>query len=80
DMPDWHTGDGLHMGICDVEETEGNLKRVRYEPYIEELRRWQKKLKRVTELDEDPFDEPVDLDDVVAAAKQFKMEPDKDWS
>ena len=80
DMPDWHTGEWLNMGLCDVVEEEGRLRRVPYEPYIQELRRWQKLLKRVTVLDEDPFDEPVDLDDVVAAAKQLQTEPDKDWS
>jgi len=80
DMPNWHTGEWLHMGLCDVVEEEGNLRRVPYEPYIQELRRWQKLLNRVTVLDENPFDEPVDLDDVVAAAKRLQMEPDKDWS
>ncbi len=80
DMPDWHTGEWLHMGICDVVEEDGRLRRVPYQPYIDELRRWQKLLNRVTVLDEDPFDEPVDLGDVVAAAKQLNLESDKDWS
>lgn len=80
DMPDWHTGEWLHMGLCDVVEEEGRLRRVPYEPYIQELRRWQKLLKRVTVLDDDPFDQPVDLDDVVAAARRLQTRPDKDWS
>ncbi len=80
DMPDWHTGEWLHMGICDVVEEEGKLRRVPYEPYIQELRRWQKLLNRATELDENPFDEPVDLQDVINAAKQLPTKPDKDWS
>jgi beta-glucosidase/6-phospho-beta-glucosidase/beta-galactosidase len=80
DMPDWHTGEWLHMGICDVVEEGGRLRRVPYQPYVDELRRWQKLLNRVTELDEDPFDQPVDLADVVAAAKQLKMKPDTNWS
>jgi hypothetical protein len=48
--------------------------------YIEELRRWQKLLNRVTELDEDPFSDPVDLDDVVQAAHRMRTKPDKNWS
>jgi hypothetical protein len=80
DMPDWHTGEWLHMGLCDVVEVNGRLIRVPYQPYVDELRRWQKLLNRVTVLDDDPFDTPVDLDDVVAAAKRLQTKADKDWS
>jgi beta-glucosidase/6-phospho-beta-glucosidase/beta-galactosidase len=81
DMPNWHTGEWLHNGICDlVEEDGGNLRRAPYAPYVEELRRWQKLLNRVTTLDEDPFSDPVDLQDVVAAAKRLQPRPDRDWS
>jgi beta-glucosidase/6-phospho-beta-glucosidase/beta-galactosidase len=79
DMPDWHTGAWLHNGICDLREEGGDLIRAPYEPYVAELRRWQSLLNRVTELDEDPFSDPVDLNDVVAAAKRLKKRPDKDW-
>jgi hypothetical protein len=79
DMPDWHTGEWLHNGLCDVVEENGNLKRVPYQPYIDELRRWQKRLNRVTELDEDPFSDPVDLSDIKEAAERMKMISDKDW-
>ena len=54
-------------------------RRVPYGPYVDELRRWQKELNRVTELDEDPFSDPVDLGDVVAAARRLKPRPDKDF-
>jgi hypothetical protein len=37
-------------------------------------------LNRVTELDEDPFSDPVDLQDVSDAAKRLRPAPDKDWS
>ena len=47
---------------------------------MEELRRWQKLLNRVTELDEDPFSDAVELEDVVAAAQRLQMQPDSDWS
>ncbi|MGY4515046.1 family 1 glycosylhydrolase [Lysobacter sp. HA18] len=80
DMPDWHTGEWLHNGICDVEDDGGRLRRVPYRPYVDELRRWQRELNRVTELDEDPFSDPVELQDVIDAAKRYQTQPDKDWN
>jgi hypothetical protein len=80
DMPDWHTGQWLHNGLCDVIPEGGVLKRIACEPYIAELHRWQKELNRVTVLDEDPFSDPVELQDVIDAARRLKMQPDKDWS
>jgi hypothetical protein len=80
DMPDWHTGEWLHNGICDVEDDGGQLRRVPYAPYVDEVRRWQRELNRVTELDEDPFSDPVELQDVIDAAKRYGTAPDKDWS
>lgn len=80
DMPDWHTGEWLHNGLCDLEAEGDELKRVEYEPYIAELRRWQKELNRVTELDEDPFSDPVELEDVIEAAKRLKKHGDKNWN
>lgn len=76
----WHKDERLQMGICDVVEDGGTLRRVPYAPYVQELRRWEKQLNRVTELDGDPFDEPVELADVVAAAKRLPMQPDTNWS
>ena len=80
DMPDWHKGTWLHNGICDLSEANGDLVRTPYGPYVDELRRWQKLLNRVTELDEDPFSDPVELDEVIAAAKRLQLQPDKNWS
>jgi len=80
DMPDWHTGQWLHNGLCDVVDEGGVLNRVPHGPTIEELRRWQKLLNRVTVLDEDPFSDPVELQDVVDAARRMKLQPDRDWS
>ena len=81
DMTDWHTGEWLHMGIADVERLpDGALMRTPFVPYVEMLHRWQNRLRRVTRLDEDPFDQPVDLDDVVAAARALKPAADADWS
>lgn len=79
DMPDWHSGEWLHNGICDLVETEGDLKRVPYAPYIAELRRWQKELNRVTTVDADPLSDPVDLQDVIDAAKRLQTKPDRNW-
>lgn len=80
DMPDWHTGEWLHNGICDLEPLDAKLERKPFKPYIDELRRWQKELNRVTQLDEDPFSDPVELQDVIDAAKRLKKKPDKNWS
>ncbi len=80
DMPDWHTGEWLHNGICDLVEEDGDLRRVPDEEYVAELRRWQKELNRVTTLDPDPFSDPVELQDVIDAAHRLKMKPDKNWS
>jgi beta-glucosidase/6-phospho-beta-glucosidase/beta-galactosidase len=79
DMPDWHTGEWLHNGICDLVEDGENLKRVPDQEYVDELRRWQKELNRVTELDEDPYSDPVELQDVIDAARRLNMQPDKNW-
>jgi beta-glucosidase/6-phospho-beta-glucosidase/beta-galactosidase len=80
DMPDWHTGKWLHNGICDLEDCDGELRRVPSPRYVAELRRWQKELNRVTVLDENPFSDPVELQDVIFAAKRLQIKPDKDWS
>ncbi len=79
-MPDWGTGEWVHNGIADLERLpSGALMRVPYLPYVEALHRWQRRLNRVTELDEDPFDKAVDLEDIVEAAKELAPEADADW-
>ena len=79
DMPDWHTGEWLKNGLCDLEPDADRLRRVLNDPYVQELRRWQAELNRVTELDEDPFSDPVELQDVIDAAKRLKPQKDKNW-
>jgi beta-glucosidase/6-phospho-beta-glucosidase/beta-galactosidase len=79
DMPDWHTGKWLHNGLCDVYLLNGAMHRIPCASYVEELRRWQKELNRVTELDEDPFSDPVELQDVIDAAKRLNKQPDQNW-
>jgi hypothetical protein len=80
DMPDWHTGEWVHNGLCDLLQTgTGDLRRVPAKAYIDELRRWQRELKRVTTLDDDPFDEPVSLADIRHAAERMRPAPDQNW-
>jgi hypothetical protein len=79
-MPDWHTGEWVHNGICDLLQTEdGDLRRVPVTAYVDELRRWQKAFGRVMTLDDDPLDQPVRLADIRAAAERLQPTPDKDW-
>jgi beta-glucosidase/6-phospho-beta-glucosidase/beta-galactosidase len=81
DMTDWHTGEWLHMGIADVEELpSGALMRKPFIPYTDMLRRWQLRLKRVTHLDDDPYDTSVNLEDIQEAAKRYATKADADWS
>lgn len=80
DMKDWGKGIWVHNGLCDLVEDRGDLRRVPVKAYCDELRRWQKRLNRVTHLDEDPLSDPVDLEDIVVAARELKMQPDADWS
>jgi hypothetical protein len=79
DMPDWHTGEWLHNGLCDIIPAGELMHRVECDTYVQELRKWQKELNRVIELDEDPFSDPVELQDVVDAAKRLNKVADKNW-
>ena len=79
DMPDWHKGIWVHNGLCDLIEDGGDLRRVPVDAYCDELRRWQKRLNRVTRLDEDPLSDPVDLQDIVQAAKDLQLKSDANW-
>jgi hypothetical protein len=79
DMPDWHTGEWLHNGLCDLVEDKGRLLRRPSQSYVNELRRWQKILNRVTALDEDPFSDPIDLADIRKAAEQTTCISDANW-
>jgi hypothetical protein len=79
DMPDWHTGEWLHNGIADLVPVGDDLQRVPYAPYVEELRRWQRELNRVTELGDNPLSNPVDLKDIQEAAQRLPKQPDANW-
>jgi beta-glucosidase/6-phospho-beta-glucosidase/beta-galactosidase len=81
DMTDWHTGKWLHMGIADVEPLpDGSLMRTPFPPYVAMLHQWQQRLKRAVELDEDPYDKPVNLQDIVDAARELQPQADANWN
>ena len=81
DMQDWHSGEWLHMGIADIEPLpNGVLMRKPFLPYVERLHHWQRRFNRVTKLDEDPYDRPVNLEDVERAARELRPTADADWS
>jgi len=80
DMPDWNTGEWLHNGIADLEPDGDDLRRVPDQAYLDELRRWQRALNRTERVDEDPLSDPVDLQDVIAAARRVDLRADADWS
>lgn len=79
DMKDWGKGIWVHNGLADLVEDRGDLRRMPVKAYCDELRHWQKRLNRVTRLDEDPLSDPVDLDDIVAAARELKLTSDANW-
>ena len=80
DMTDWHNGEWLHMGIADVQLlASGALMRTPYVPYVDALRKWQLRLKRVTQLDEAPYDKLVNLGDIAEAAEAYALKADADW-
>ncbi|WP_300975288.1 family 1 glycosylhydrolase [Sphingomonas sp. LHG3406-1] len=80
DMTDWHNGEWLHMGIADVEELpSGTLMRKPFLPYVQALHRWQQRLRRVTTLDEDPYDKPIGMDEIREAARRLDPVTDAEW-
>jgi hypothetical protein len=80
DMPNWHKDEWLHNGIADVELLpSGSLMRKPFVPYVERLHYWQKRLNRVTALDDDPYDKAVDLADIEKAAGELDPVADADW-
>ena len=81
DMPDWHSGEWVRNGIADVERLpDGSLMRVPNIRYVTALHNWQKRLNRVTSLDDDPFDSAVELEDIVQAARELVPQADANWN
>ncbi len=65
------------QGRRDLAAETGHYRQAR-EDYAQ-LRRWQRELNRVTELDDDPFSDPVELQDVIDAASRLRKQPDQNW-
>jgi hypothetical protein len=81
DMQDWHERQWLHNGIADIQVLpNGTLMRTPFLPYVQALRHWQDKLNRVTQLDADPFDRPVNLEEIAEVAREIGAKPDTNWS
>jgi beta-glucosidase/6-phospho-beta-glucosidase/beta-galactosidase len=55
DIPDWQTNEWAKIGIYDIEDRD-SCERIPCEPYIDELRRWQKTLDRVESIEPDGLD------------------------
>jgi beta-glucosidase/6-phospho-beta-glucosidase/beta-galactosidase len=80
DMPDWNTGEWLHNGIADLQPDGDDLIRIPDAAYVAEIRRWQRLLGRVEQLDDDADNDGIDLGEVIAAARRLHERADADWS
>ena len=69
DIPDWQSGEWAKIGIYDVADRE-TCERIPCEPYINELRRWQKLLDQPEHLDGDVGE--IDLDEVRRHAREVE--------
>lgn len=78
DVPDWWTQKWANIGIYDVADKE-RFERVPYDPYIDELRRWQKLLDQPENVEPDGYGHRwgrVQLDEVRRyAAKWAEQAP-----
>jgi beta-glucosidase/6-phospho-beta-glucosidase/beta-galactosidase len=54
DIPDWQTQEWAKIGIYDIEDKE-TCERIPCDPYIEELRRWQKLLDQAENVEPDGY-------------------------
>jgi beta-glucosidase/6-phospho-beta-glucosidase/beta-galactosidase len=73
DIPDWNTGEWAKIGIFDVEDGDG-LERCPCDPYIEEIRRWQKILDAPENIEPDSYGGAagrVELHEVRAKAQEW---------
>ena len=75
DLPDWWSQEWAKIGIYDVADKE-SFERVPYDPYIEELRRWQKTLDQPENVEPDGYGNEwgrVQLDEVRRYAAQWEQ-------
>ncbi|HKG23712.1 MAG TPA: b-glycosidase, partial [Blastocatellia bacterium] len=74
DIPDWQTQEWAKIGIYDVNDRE-TCERVPCEPYIQELRRWQKVLDQPENIEPDGLGHrwgKVQLDEVRKYAREWE--------
>jgi hypothetical protein len=74
DIPDWVTGEWAKIGIFDIEDRE-TCERLPCQPYIDELRRWQKVLDRPENIEPDSLrghDRRVQLEEVRDMAHKWE--------
>lgn len=74
DIPDWQTDEWARIGIFDIEDRE-TCERIPCDSYIQELRRWQKKLDQPGEIDGDAFGQKwgrVQLEEVRQHAEEWE--------
>jgi beta-glucosidase/6-phospho-beta-glucosidase/beta-galactosidase len=69
DMPDWQSGELAKIGLLDLDDLE-SCRRTPNEPYLHELRRWQKILDQPDHVDDDKG--RVQLDEVRRYAKEWE--------
>src|SRR5262249_38780365 len=73
DIPDWNSGEWAKIGIFDIQDPK-ECDRVPVEPYIEELRNWQRILDRPQNIEPDAFGDGlgrVQLEEVRQKAKEW---------
>ena len=74
DIPDWQTDEWAKIGIFDIENRD-TCERIPCEPYIQELRRWQKLLDQPEHVEADSYGKQwgrVQLDEVRKYAKKWE--------
>jgi len=78
DVPDWWSQKWAKIGVYDVTDKE-TFKRVPYDPYIAELRRWQKLLDQPENVEPDGYGHRwgrVELDEVRRYAAEWGKSPE----
>jgi hypothetical protein len=68
DIPDWNSGEWAKIGMFDIEDQQ-TWERIPVDPYIQELRRWQKILDQPEHFEND--EGRVELDEVRKHAQQY---------
>jgi hypothetical protein len=79
-MPDWHTGEWLHNGICDLVDEGGGCGASRSRRTWTSCAAGSACSTASPSSTDDPFSDPVELQDVVDAAHRLQTRPDKDWA